>query len=76
MLVCATAHFLVHSVGVAASRITILTPYKGQLHVLRNMMRSVGLADRNSGQAVDVQTVDSFQGEACQTLTLPFQGEA
>jgi len=42
MLVTAMAHFMVHASGVDPARITVLTPYKGQLHLLRNLMKATG----------------------------------
>jgi hypothetical protein len=42
MLVTAMTHFMVHASGVDPARITVLTPYKGQLHLLRNLMKATG----------------------------------
>lgn len=61
MLVCAFAHFQVKHVGVDPAKITILTPFKGQLHILRNMIRSMNLRSADN-KLVDCQTVDMFQG--------------
>lgn len=75
-IVCALVHYFVQVAGVKVENITVLTPYKGQLFVLRHMIRALQLKDAEKelpeGQDsqeekkpkfVDVQTVDTFQGE-------------
>ena len=61
-LVCAFAHFQITHVGVDPAKITILTPFKGQLHILRNMIRSMNLRNAED-RLLDCQTVDMFQGK-------------
>jgi len=57
-VVVSYAHFLVKHVGVPASKITILTPYKGQLFAIRKLLMTYLQRDH-----IDSQTVDTFQGE-------------
>eukprot|EP00026_Physarum_polycephalum_P000187 Phypoly_transcript_00187.p1 GENE.Phypoly_transcript_00187~~Phypoly_transcript_00187.p1 ORF type:complete len:846 (+),score=101.57 Phypoly_transcript_00187:1195-3732(+) len=57
-IVVSYAHFLVRHVGVPASKITILAPYKGQLFAIRKLIMAYLPSDH-----LDSQTVDNFQGE-------------
>ncbi|KAI8995867.1 P-loop containing nucleoside triphosphate hydrolase protein [Gaertneriomyces semiglobifer] len=62
-MVCHLADYLVHC-GVPPASIAILTPYKGQLMLLRQLLRRKSLIiDRQSDKSCVLSTVDRFQGD-------------
>ncbi|KAJ3187506.1 hypothetical protein HDU85_006800 [Gaertneriomyces sp. JEL0708] len=62
-MACHLADYLVHC-GVPPTSIAILTPYKGQLMLLRQLLRRKSLIiDRRSDKSCVLSTVDRFQGD-------------
>jgi hypothetical protein len=57
-------NFLVNSCGVPKQCIAVLTPYKGQLMLMRKLMMNMGLLDKfDQTNSVRMSTVDRFQGD-------------
>jgi intron-binding protein aquarius len=61
--VCQLAAYMIEC-GVPRKSIAILTPYKGQLMLIREKLIKINLLDpRNPNSSVIISTVDRFQGD-------------
>eukprot|EP01088_Endostelium_zonatum_P017523 TRINITY_DN51_c4_g1_i2.p1 TRINITY_DN51_c4_g1~~TRINITY_DN51_c4_g1_i2.p1 ORF type:complete len:2678 (+),score=278.13 TRINITY_DN51_c4_g1_i2:23-8035(+) len=63
VMVTALAKYLVSECSIPESSIVILTPYKGQLMLLKTMLESKKLIDKTNKTGCRLSTVDRFQGD-------------